>query len=48
MSINGWGIRNMWYIHTMEYYSAMIKNEILQLEMIILSVGSQKNKFHMI
>lgn len=32
----------------MEYYLAMIKNEIMQLEMIILSAGSQKNKFHMI
>ena len=35
----------MWYIHTMEYYSAMIKNEVLQLEMIILSVGVQKLMF---
>ena len=43
-------IKKMWYIYTMEYYSA-IKNEIMQfavtwidLEMIILSEVSQKNK----
>ena len=48
MSISRWGIRNMWYIHAMEYYSTTINNEIMQLEMIVLSTGSQKNKFHMI
>ena len=46
----------MWYIYTMEYYSA-IKNEIMpfaatwvDLEIIILSEESQKekNKYHMI
>ena len=26
--MNGW-IRKMWYIHTMEYYPAMSKKEIL-------------------
>ena len=41
----------MWYIHTKEYYSAIKKNEIIsfsaiwmQLEIIILSQGSQKEK----
>ena len=48
-------IKKMWYIYTMEYYSA-IKNEIMlfaatwmDLEMIILSKVSQnqKDKHHM-
>ena len=41
----------MWYIYTMEYYSAIKKNEMMpfaatwmQLEMIILSELSQKDK----
>ena len=47
----------MWYIYTVEYYSAMKKNEIMpcaatrmDLEMIILSEVSQKkkDKYHMI
>ena len=47
----------MWNIHTMEYYSAMEKNEIMpftstwmQLEILILSEVSQteKDKHHMI
>ena len=40
------------YIHTMEYYSAMKKNEIMQstakwmgLEIIILIEASQKDKY---
>ena len=50
-------IRKMWYIYTMEYYSAIKKNEIMpfaatwmQLEIIILSEVSQKekDKYHMI
>ena len=54
MSIDGW-IKKMWYIYTMEYYSAMKKNEIMplaatwmQLDIIILSEVSQKDKYHMI
>ena len=44
-------IKKMWHIYTMEYYSARKKNEIMsfaatwiQLEIIILSEGSQKEK----
>ena len=44
----------MWYIYTMEYYSAIKKNRIMpfaatwmDLEMIILSEISQKDKYHM-
>ena len=47
--IDEW-IKKMWYIYTMEYYSAIKKNEIMQfaatwmdLEIIILSeVGQRK------
>ena len=45
----------MWYIPTMEYCSAIKKNEIMpftatwmDLEIIILSEVSQKDKYHMI
>ena len=50
-------IKKMWYIYTMEYYSAIKKNEIMpfaatwiQLEFIILSEVNQKekDKYHMI
>ena len=50
-------IKKMWYIYTMEYYSAIKKNEIMpfvatciDLEIIILSEVSQtqKDKYHMI
>ena len=50
-------IKNMWYIYTMEYYSAIKKNETMSfaapwmhLEIIILSEVSQKekDKYHMI
>ena len=44
-------IKKMWYIHTMEYYSAIKKNEIMpfaaawmDLEIIILSEVSQTEK----
>jgi hypothetical protein len=44
-------IRKMWYLYTMEFYSAMKKNEILsfasqwmELENIILSEVSQAQK----
>ena len=50
-------IQKMWYIYTMEFYSAIKKNEIMpfaaswvDLEIIILSeVGqTEKDKYHMI
>ena len=49
-------VKEMWYIYTMEYYSAIKKNEIMpfsatwmELEIIILSEVSQteKDKYHM-
>ena len=57
MSIyRGMGNKKMWYIYTMEYYSAIKKNEFMSfaatwvdLESIILSEVSQaeKEKYHM-
>ena len=50
-------IKKMWYVYTMEYYSAIKKNEIMpfaatwmQLEIFILSGVSQteKDKYHMV
>ena len=50
-------IRKMWYRYTMEYYSAIKKNDIMpfaatwmELETLILSAMSQKDKdkYHMI
>ena len=45
----------MWYIYTMEYYSAIKKNDIMpfsatwiELETLILSEVSQKDKYLMI
>ena len=55
-STDDW-IRMMWYIYTMEYYSAIKKNKIMpssatwmELEILILSEVSQKEKekYHMI
>ena len=54
--IDEW-IKKMWYIYTMEYYSAIRKNEIMpfaatwmQLEIIIVSEVNQKekDKYHII
>ena len=51
-SANEW-IRNLWYIYTMEYYSAVKKNSFesvlmkwMKLEPIIQSEVSQKDKEH--
>ena len=50
-------MKKMWYTYTMEYYSAIKKNEIMpfaatgmDLEIIIVSEASQteKDKYHMI
>ena len=50
-------IKKMWYIYTMEYYSAIKRNEIelfvvrwMELESVIQSEVSQKkkNKYHML
>ena len=50
-------VTNMWYIYTMEYYSAIKKNKIasfaatwMDLEIIIISEVTQaeKDKYHMI
>ena len=48
-------IKKMWYIYTMEYYSAIKKNEIMSfaatwmyLEIIILSEISQRKTYDMI
>ena len=55
-STDDW-IRKMWYIYTMEYYSAIKKNKIMlfvatwmELETLLLSEVSQKekDKYHMI
>ena len=50
-------VKKMWYIYTMDYYSAIKKSKIMpfaatwmQLEIVILSEVSQteKDKYHMI
>ena len=47
-------IKKMWYLYTIEYYSAIKKNEIMpfaatqmQLEIFIIS-QKEKDKFHMV
>ena len=53
-SMTDW-IKKIWYIHTMEYYATIKKNEIMsfagtwmELEAIMLStlIHEQKNKYH--
>ena len=51
-SVDEW-IRKLWYIHTMEYYSAVKKNSFesvlmrwMKLEPMIQSEVSQKDKEH--
>ena len=39
-------IRKLWYIYTMEYYSAIKKNSFESLEPIIQSEVSQKDEEH--
>ena len=55
-SIDKW-IKKMWYIYTMEYYSAIKRNKIgslletwMDLETVMQSEGSQKekNKYHIL
>ena len=48
-------IKKMWYIYTMEYYSAIIKNETMpfavtwmDLEIVILSEAVRQRKTNMI
>ena len=48
-------IKKMWHIYTMEYYPAIKRNEIelfvvrwMDLESVIQSEVSQKNKYHML
>ena len=55
MSIHRRMDNKMWCIHTVEYYSAIKKNNIMpfaaawmELENLILSEMSQKDKYHMI
>ena len=51
MPINSQMVKKMWYIYTMEYYSAIKRNEIesfvetsMDLETVIQSEVSQKEK----
>ena len=53
-SANEW-IKNMWYIYTMEYYSAIKRNKsesvldrCMNLEPLIQSKVGQKNKYHIL
>ena len=54
MSIDGW-IKKLWYIYTMDYYSAIKRNTFesvlmrwMNLEPIIQSEVNQKDKYHIL
>ena len=54
LSTDRW-IKKKWYLHTMEYYSAVEKNEIMpfvttkiDLEIVILKNKSGKDKYHVV
>ena len=54
LSTDRW-IKKKWYLHTMEYYSAVEKNEIMpfvttkiDLEIVILKNKSGKDKHHVV
>ena len=57
MSVTGEWIKRLWYIHTIEYYSAIERNEFesvlvrwMNLEPVMQSEISQKeqNKYHIL
>ena len=54
LSTDRW-IKKKWYLHTVEYYSAVEKNEIMpfvttkiDLEIVILKNKSGKDKYHVV
>jgi len=55
MSVTDEWIKRLWYIYTMEYYSAIERNEFesvlvrwMNLEPVIQSEVSQKNNYHVL